>query len=119
MICSRPCSRHSAIISSYRRGVRWLGEVYLGSDEAQVDILGADEAEDEVEYWLRDVVHLVRRDKKGLQGVVFESFRPEFDVLMADVGKDGSLGVHLVVLSCLGDNTSLDVAEEPKWMRVR
>ena len=63
-------------------------------------------------------MHLVRRDEKGLQGVVFESFCPEFDILVADVGKDGSLGVHLVVLSCLGDNASLDVTEEPKWMRV-
>ncbi len=67
------------------------GRGYLGSDEAEVDILGADEAEDEVEDWLRDVVHLVCRDEQGLQGVVFESFGPEFDVLMADVGKDCSL----------------------------
>ena len=116
MICSRPCSRHSAIISSYR-GVRCLGGGYLGSDEPKVDILGADEAEDEVEDGLRDVVHLVRRDEQGLQGVVFESFGPEFDVLMANVGKDGRLRVHLVVFSCLGDNASLDVAEEPKWIR--
>ena len=67
------------------------GRGYLGSDEAEVDILGADEAEDEVEDWLRDIVHLVRRYEQGLKCVVFESFCPEFDILMADVGKDGSL----------------------------
>ena len=64
---------------------------YLGSDETEVDILGADKAEDEVVDWLSNIVHLVRRYEQGLQGVVFESFGPEFDILMADVGKDCSL----------------------------
>ena len=39
---------------------------YLRSNEAKVNILGANEAEDQVVNWLSNIMHAVCRDEQGL-----------------------------------------------------
>ena len=54
-------------------------------DEAQVGVLGADEAEDQAVDGFGNVDRLIMLDEQRLQLVVIEGLIAEFYVLMADV----------------------------------
>ena len=85
---------------------------YLCSDKAEVNILSAYEAQDEVVDGLRDIVHVIRGDEECLQGVVLEGLNAELYVLVADIRKDRRLRVHFVVLTRLSNDATLYVAEQ-------
>ncbi len=106
----RPCSRTSAITSSYMYDD--INIPYLCSDKPEVNILSAYEAQDQVVDGLRNVVHVIRGDEECLQGVVFEGLNAKFDVLVADIRKDCRLRVHFVVLTRLGNDATLYVTEQ-------
>ena len=54
----------------------------------------------------------VRRDEKRLQFIVLEGLGPELDILVTDIRKDGGLRVDLIILACLSNDASLNVAEQ-------
>ena len=79
--------------------------------ETQVGILGTHEAEDKTVDGLGHVEGLLVLDEKCLQLVVVKGLRPELYVLVADVGQNGRLRMHILVNAGLCDDASLDVAE--------
>ena len=87
-------------------------DVELGSYKAEVDIFLANEAEDQVVYRFCYIVQVVSCYEQSLQLVVFESFGPKFDVLVAYICEDGCLRMDLVVFASLCDNAALNVAEQ-------
>ena len=58
---------------------------YFAFDEAEVHVLLADEAEDEIIDWLCNIVHGVHRYEEGLQSIIFEGFLSELNVFVTDV----------------------------------
>ena len=58
-------------------------------------------------------------NKESLQLVVVECFLAELDVLVADICKHGRLRVQVVILTCLRNDTPLDVAEKDNAVHLR
>ena len=90
---------------------RFAHHLDLAADQSKIGVLLADEAEDETEDWLGDVQCLIVLNEYSLELIVVKCFLAEFDVLVADVGKDCRLRMEVIILSSLGDDAALDVAE--------
>ena len=58
-------------------------------------------------------MHIVSAYEQHLQLVISKRLSAEFDVLMANVGKNCCLAVDFVILASFSDDAALDVAEEP------
>ena len=88
--------------------------MYLTSDQAEVSITLAYEAQNQTVDGLGHIQCPIMLDKQSLQFVIIKGFVAELDVLMANVSQDRSLWVQIVILARATNDTALNVAEQTR-----